>query len=809
MFRNYMMTALRNLLRYRQYTLINIFGLAVGLAACLLILLYVNFELSYDRWIPENERVMRFETRMYDRGGNFTYNSDRIPPVTALIFAEQFPEIELYSRFLNQSVAVALDGKAFEQRVTIADPDVFELMGIKLIEGDAATALSSPDSLVLQESDAKRLFGDSPALGQIVRIDGTFPMKITGVMPDWPVASDLRVGALAPFSGPIVDYQPWVRHEWGSFWGPTYVRLAEGTDPEVLAADVNEFARRVGPADRYQERIDKGIQPSYEFHLTRAIDAHLQGDISGGDGRASIVRLWAAGIVALLILSIAAVNVANLGTMLAIKRVREVAIRKALGASGRQLVVQLLAESVALTLVAMMIGIALAELMLPMFGQLMDRALTSDLIYTSPMLAGLLGGAVIVGCICGLYPALVAARFRPVDYLSGMKPTLGVWLRNSLVILQFAATIGLLVTCIVVFMQAQFARTLDKGFQSEQLVAISGISKPMILEREAALREALARVPGVEAVAASHDMPDENQYTNNSGIRTDTGVEKSLRRVAVSEELLPLMGAKLLAGRLFSKDRSADSGVEENALASASVILNEKAIKDLGFERPEDAIGHEIYSPGDVRSTIVGVIANLRTRSARSEPMATYYWVGPSEYRYIVLRVAPQNMPQTLAAIDRTWREFFPELPIDRQFADDAFTQFYDTDRRQGWLLLFSGGVMVVIAVMGLYALAALSTERRSREIGIRKVLGARTLNIVQLLLWQFSLPVLLANLIAWPIAWWSLSRWLEGFVDRIALSPVPFLIAGLGVLAIAWITIIGHTVRVARATPINALRYE
>jgi putative ABC transport system permease protein len=283
----------------------------------------------------------------------------------------------------------------------------------------------------------------------------------------------------------------------------------------------------------------------------------------------------------------------------------------------------------------------------------------------------------------------------------------------------------------------------------------------------------------------------------------------TLRRVAVSDELLPLMGAKLLAGRMFSKDHPSDGETKDGALASPALVINERASRELGFSDPQDAIGHEIYSPFDVRSTIVGVIQNLRTRSARAEPMATYYWIGPSEYRYVVLRISPEGMQDTLAAIDQTWREFFPELPIQRQFADDAFAGFYDTDRRQGWLLLFSGSVMVLIAVMGLYALAALSTERRSREIGIRKVLGARSLNIVQLLLWQFSVPVLLANLIAWPVAWWSLSRWLESFADHISISPVPFLLASLGVLAVAWITIIGHTLKVARSNPIHALRYE
>ncbi|TNE62430.1 MAG: FtsX-like permease family protein [Alphaproteobacteria bacterium] len=809
MLQNYLVTALRNILKYRLYSAINVLGLAVGLSACLLILVYVNFELSYDRWVPESDRVMRIETRLYDDEGNFSYNSDRIPPVTSPLFAEQFPEIELFSRFLNQQVALSVDGNAYIQRVTVADPDVFKLMGIKLLSGNADTALGDPDSLVLTESNARRLFGDSPALGQVVKVDGTFAMKVTGVMPDWPAASDLRVDAFVPFSGPIVDYQPWVRTTWDSFWGPTYVRLASGTDAGALAAELNDFARRIGPSDRYQDRIDRGVRPSYEFHFTRAVDAHLRGDGGGVNARVSTVQLWSAGIVAVLILSIAVVNVANLGTMLALKRVREVAIRKVLGASARQLVALLLAESMALTFIAMVIGVALAELLLPTFGRLMDRELTSGLIYAPATLLALLAGTVLIGGICGLYPALVAARFRPVDHLTGVKPALGAWFRNVLIVLQFAATIGLLATCLVVFMQARYARTIEKGFDTAQLVGISGLSRPMIMAREQTLREALAQIPGIEAVAASHDMPDQNQYTNTSGLRADTGAFKALRRIAVSEDLLPLMGAKLLAGRLFSKDHPADLVTEPEWFASAGVIINARAVRELGFDSAQDAIGHEVFSPGDVRSTIIGVIDNLHTRSARSEPMPAYYWVGPQEFRYIVFRVSPVDMPQTLAAVDRTWREFFPELPIQRQFADEAFATFYDTDRRQGWLLLFSAGMMVVIAVMGLYALAALSTERRSREIGIRKVLGARVVNIVRLLLWQFSVPVLVANLIAWPLAWYSLHGWLENFVDHISLTPMPFLMAGIAVLLVAWATIIGHALKVARANPIHALRYE
>jgi len=808
MFKNYMTTAIRNLLRYRQYTLINIFGLAVGLAACMMILLYVNFELSYDRWIPENDRVMRVEVYAYDRDGNFTNNDESIPPVTAPLFAEQIDGIEQFSRLLGDGVALSVDGQAFEQEISIADPGIFDLMGIALIEGDVATALNSPDAIVLSQSDARRIFGDQPALGRVVKIDGEHTLKVTGVMPDWPKASDMDVRALLPATTPVFDHMPWRLTSWGSFSGPTYLRLREGVNPDDVAKAMNELALRIGPANRYKDRVEKGMKPQYEFHLTYAVDAHLKSDARGGNGRSSVSALITAGVIAFLILAIAVINVANLGTMLAMKRVREIAIRKALGAEARHLTVQILVESVALTFLSMLIGVVLAEALLPIFSGIMNRPLTSGLIYEPSTLAILLLGTVFVGIVCGLYPALVAIRFRPVDYLSGIKPKLGSRFRNGLIVAQFAATIGLLITCLVVFMQAEFVKSKDAGFDSAQLLEISGISRPVVLQRQEAFRKELARLDGVEGVAASHGMPG-HDYNNWNGVHLANGVSKDMRRFAMSEELLPLLGVKPIAGRLFDKNRPSDSRTGIDQGASGAIILNDIAARELGFVNPEDAIGKDVSTWDDFHSTIIGVVENLRTRSARSEPSPTYYWIGPHEFRHVVVKVKRAGMADTLAAIDRVWREFFPDLPIRRQFVDDAFAEYYDTERRQGWLLLFSAGVMTVIAVMGLYGLAALATERRAKEIGIRKVLGARSRNIVKLLVWQFSLPVLVANLIAWPFAWYALSRWLEGFVDRIGLTPWPFLAAGMLVLGVAWATIIGHTLRVARGSPIKALRYE
>ncbi|MFC4349332.1 FtsX-like permease family protein [Kordiimonas lipolytica] len=807
MFKNYMTTAIRNLLRHKQYTLINIFGLAVGLAACMLILLYVNFELSYDRWIPENDRVVRLGTNFFNDAGEPNGQSEVVPPVTAPLFGEQLDEIELFTRFLHNDVAIAVDGRAFEQQITASDPGVFELMGIKLLAGDPATALSDPESLILSKSDAERIFGTTDILGRVVKVDGQHNMKITGVMPDWPAASDIQVKALAPMGSPMLSHMPWLQTEWGSFWGPTYARLKEGVTLDQLAASMNALARRIGPSRRFQEQIDKGLTPTYVFYAEPAVEAHLKG-ADFDPGRGSMATLISAGVVAFLILVIAAINVSNLGAMLALKRVREVAVRKALGAEGHHLMLQVLVESISLTLLSMLIGVVFAEVLLPTFSELMNRPLNSSLIYSPGIMAALVLGALFVGVLSGLYPALVAMRFRPVDYLNGIKPQLGNRFRNILIVLQFAATIALLATCLVVFLQARYAAHRDSGFDSAQLVEISGIERPVVLERQQAFRDALARIPGVEAVAASHGMPG-HDYNNQNGLTRSDGKMVVVRRFAVSEDLLPMLGVEPIAGRLFDKNRPADAITAPDRGASGAIIINDLALKELEFATAEEAIGQEVTTWGDFRSEIIGVVPNLRTRSAKAEASPTYYWIGPHEYRHIVLRVSRADMASTLDKVDQAWREFFPDLPVRRQFVDDAFAKYYDTERRQGWLLLFSASVMTVIAVMGLYGLAGLATERRAKEIGIRKVLGAKSRNIVKLLLWQFSLPVLLANVIAWPLAWWGLSRWLESFIDRIGLTPWPFLAAGLLVLGVAWATIIGHTLRVARGSPIKALRYE
>lgn len=805
MYGNYVKVAIRNLLKNRFYNIINVGGLAVGLASCVLIMLFVVHELSYDQWIPENDRVFRAESHTAFPGAPEN-DSESIPPVVAGLLAGQVDEIELSARLIGHNTAMSVQQNAFEQSVVITDPDVFDLFGVTLIEGDPRTALQSPDAIVLDETSARRMFGTTAIVGETIKVNGEHLFKVTGVMSDWSELSDLDVEALVPFSTPIIDNQPWLRENWGSFSGVTYVRSKPGVSLQELTDAYNAQARRVAPEWVYKLPEADGLKPMITFHFTKAVDAHLGSEQGASGERGSVQALWGAGIVAFLILAIAVMNMTNLGTMLALKRVREVAIRKSLGAEARQLVVQILVESIAVALIAMVVGIVLVEVFLPIFAGMMNRPLTTAPLYLPHVILPIFFFTILIGCVSGLYPAFVAARFRPVDHLNGIAPTVRIRFRNILMVVQFAATIGLLVTCFVVFAQTKYAEKRDPGFDSSQLVTLSGIDTPLVLEREQTLRDALARIPGVEAVTASHIAPGDG-YNNSDSGSFDGGPTVSLKRISVSEEFFPVMGIDAMVGRVFSPDRSSDRSTLDDRNTLVPVVINQTASRQLGADTPQEAVDRIIASTWQL--LVVGVIDDVKVGSARAEVRPSFFYIDPREFRHVIMRISRSEMPETLSEIDRVWRELYPDIPVQRAFLDEAFAEYYDAERRRGWLLLGSAIVMVVVATTGLFALSALTTERRAREIGIRKVLGAGTRNIINLLLWQFSKPVLVANVIAWPIAWMVLQGWLEAFVDHIALTPLPFIGAGLLVLFIAGATIIAQVAVLASANPIKALRYE
>jgi len=516
--------------------------------------------------------------------------------------------------------------------------------------------------------------------------------------------------------------------------------------------------------------------------------------------------------IAGLILLIACFNFMNLATARAMVRAREISLRKVMGARRGQLVVQFLGESVLTALVALFIALALVEMLLPAFDSFLDRPIAFNLMTDWPLTLSMVGVAIAAGLFGGLYPALVLSGFRPAATLgtsqSGMSGS-GI-LRTTLVVLQFAISIGLGIATIVVFAQLRYARTMDIGFDRHNLVVIDG-SGPLTESQRDALKQSLAAEPSIAGVAASRMVPFDGGKLISEARLPDGVQQFTVRNVNIDPDYLNVYGIKLLAGRNLSKARGEDifPPLDAKNNPNANILINAAAARQFGFT-PQTAVGKIItYGLQKAHCTIVGVVADTNYDGLQTPmpPMVHFYY--PKGLGLLSVRIRPGQTQGALAAIDRIWHRLVPTVTIQRRFEDARFDRFFRDDEKQGAIFGIFVGVAIFIACLGLFGLSAFTVERRTREIGVRKVFGARTRDIVRLLLWQFSIPVLIANVIAWPVAWFYLRHWLEGYAYRIALDPLYFLAGGLAALIIAWVTVITHAVMVARANPVHALRYE
>ena len=558
-----------------------------------------------------------------------------------------------------------------------------------------------------------------------------------------------------------------------------------------------------------------------DVHLGKAQGASM----TAGNDERSIATF---AIIALLILAMAVVNFTNLATARASQRAREVALRKVLGATRRQLIVQFVAESVLISAVAMLLALALVELLVKPFAAFLDADLSLSYLGWNGILLPAIALTVIVGIVSGLYPAFFLSRFQPAQVLKANRsaaetPGSGR-LRTALVIAQFAVSIGLIICTAVIYGQTVYARAVDPGYKRDHILQVEDLNRYQLLDRAQAIVEQMKRVPGVQAVGLT-DIGVATDNNNNTGIIVPgTNRQVTIGQYGVDEGFIDAMGLKLLAGRWFDRNRPMDDATfnfpiqKEQEIAYAkrgvNVVLNEYAVRKLGFKSPQEAVGKVVQSElfeqgtGMVNINIVGVVGDSRFRSVRTpiDPiMFSDQHKGPG---YMIIRY--RGDPATIeAAVERQWKQIVSDVPFQAKFSDDIMRELYKAEDSRAQIFAAFALLAVVIGCLGLFGLAAFTAERRTKEIGIRKVLGARTRDIVRLLVWQFSRPVMIANIIAWPVAWWLMRDWLNGFDQRIPLTPVPFLAAAAVALGIAVATVVGHAVKVARANPIHALRYE
>lgn len=831
MWRNYLTVGLRALAKNRTYAFINLFGLAIGLAACLLILLYVQYERSYDRWLPDSDRTYQLQVYYQSKTNGDKYDNQGAPYVTKAALLKDFPQIENATYFGGPRLTLLKDGQATEvEDGRLVDSAFLDTIALPMVQGDHK-ALSAPGTVALSETEATRLFGTTSVVGRTLTLlvaGKKADYRITGVFKDLPKNSHMamRMLARADFPSMFPEDDGYLT-SWGWTSGYVYVKLRPGVDVKTINSQMPAWEKRNIPDENFNgNRYNAGDERT--FKLVAAPDVHLgiasnTGMTPGND----VQTITTFAVIALLILAMACINFTNLATARASQRAREVALRKVLGATRRQLMTQFLGESVLLATIAMLLALAVVEIVLPWFGNFLDADLELHYFGQDGLILPMIALVLLVGAAGGLYPAFYLSRFQPARVLKANKSAADAEgsgrLRSALVVIQFAVSIGLIICTAVVYSQNVYARTVDPGYKRAGLLQLQGIGSKTLEPQADALTREIAKVPGVESAGRTMIGVVTGQTSTTSVVLPGRADPVDLGVYSVDAGFFPTMGIRTTAGRVFD-ERAADDmttprpedPAAERALVARGghVVLNAAGVKRLGFKSAQEAIGKTIrygvkeeYG-GIMDLTIIGVVADARFRTVKTAIEPTMFLLDKHNVNWLVARFHGDPRP-VREGIERVWRRHAPDVPFDAILADDVIAKAYERlDARAQMFGLFAV-LAVVIGCLGLFGLAAFTAERRTKEIGIRKVLGARTIDIARLLVWQFTRPVVLANIIAWPVAWWLMREFLNAYDARISLTPVPFIAASLLALAIAVLTIGAHAFRVARTNPVHALRYE
>ena len=835
MWRNYFTVGVRALVKNKTYAFINIAGLAIGLAACLLLLVYVRYETSYDAWLPGAENAYQLQILGSDPETGEDRSLQQTQFVAGAALAKDFPQVAAKVYVAPSRVVALKAGEpiALEDGLA-ADGPFFDVLPLPLLRGDPRTALAAPGNVVLSQDAAAKLFGTADPLGRtltLIENGRRVDHPVTGVMRDIPRNSHLRASLIRRFN-PAVDFAAFPEYvtSWGQISGWNYVRLKPGSTAGDIHRAMPQWERRNIPPPVQDGAPD--IREMGDWRLVNVRDVHLgavrQGGMTPSNDRRTIATFL---VIALLILGMAMVNFTNLTTARASQRAREVALRKVLGARRAQLVLQFVGESVLVAACAMLLALAAVELLLPLLSDYLEADLRLHYFGSGGMALPIAALTLVAGAAGGLYPAFYLSRARPGQILkanrSAAEPESVGLFRSVLVIAQFAVSIGLIACTAIVYAQTLYARTADPGFRREGILQISGIAREAIVPLQKPMMRRIAAVDGVASVARTGIAVDTPNDISREVYLPGRRQPANIGNYAVDESFFATMGIDLLAGRAFDERRPADRFESpylnadpelQRALVArgANVVVNAGAARLLGWRDPADAVGKTVRiaqfmdpAAGLVPATIVGVVADTRFRSMRRAIEPIVYRLATDTASHMVVRYDTSRPGEVVERIGRIWKQMVPDSPFEARFSEDIVGELYEAEQARSEIFAFFALLAMVIACLGLFGLAAFAAERRTREIGIRKVFGARVRDIVQLLAWQFTKPVILANLVAAPIAWWAMRDWLNQYDERIALTPGPFLFAGLLALGLALATIAGHAIRVARANPMHALRYE
>jgi putative ABC transport system permease protein len=805
MFANYLKIAFRNLVKSKTYALINILGLAVGMASCALILLYVQHELSYDRQHEKAERIYRVTREWFNADGTTSLHLGHVAPPAAPLLANDFPEVLHAVRLSGQGRALLRFGeKSFRERFFAADSEVFQVFTFPFLAGNPETALNEPNSIVISETAARKFFGKAEALGKILVLptgDGVdLDLEITGVMRDIPENSHFHFDVAGSMRGLEMFRGEEEFRDWGSNNYGTYLLFEEG-------CDVGRFVAEEIPA--FLERhLGEDATTWNMLHLQKLTDIHLHSRLdSEFEANGNITHVFVLSAIAFFVLLIACINFMNLSTARSSTRAREVGVRKAVGAGRFQLIQQFLGESVLLASIALLLAMVLVELVLPSFSRFVGVELDFAPTENAGAFLGFVAIGLFVGVVAGGYPAFFLSSFQPAAVLkAGQRTgTGGSLLRRGLVIFQFVVTIALFIGVGVVRGQLDYCRSKDLGIDAERIVVFPSAGE--MIEGYDFFRHRLMQHPAIVGVAASKRVPSAG-LLDNSGARVFDGedvrqLDFRVANVRVSHDFIDTYGIELAAGRNFSVEFPTD--------ATEAFVLNEAAVRKIGWPSAAAAVGKS-FGYGDRRGQIIGVVEDFHYESFHKPIAPIVMLVIPDSFNNISVKIQSESgaeMGAALGFLEEIWREYRPEEPFDYSFLDERYERLYRAERNLGQLFGIFALLAISIACLGLFGLATFMAERRTKEIGIRKTLGASMMSIVLLLSGDSTRWVLLANLAAWPMAYFAMDRWLENFAYRVDLDWAIFALAGGAALAIAWLTVSYQAVRAALSNPIEALRYE
>lgn len=805
---NYLKLALRNLKKNKSFSAINVLGLAIGIATCLLITLYVLDELSYDRQNIKAGRIYRVNADI-----NFGGTLQKLavaPDPLAFTMVNEYPQVENAVRFRNYGSSVVRKGEQNikEEKIISVDATLFDVFTLPMIAGNPKTALREPNTVVITEAIAEKYFGTTQAVGQVLRFDNQTDYKVTGVIENLPPNMHFDFDFFVSMAGSEESKQ----NNWVSFNFNTYLLLREGTRPETIVkkfeevADKYLFPQAVDLMGITRESFEKS--GSYlRFSLTPLTDIHLKSDkLSELGPNSDIQFVYTFSAVALLILVIACVNFMNLSTARSANRAKEVGVRKVLGTPRSHLVNQFLTESVVMSVIAFVLGYAIAFLMLPYFNNLAAKELTLSITAHPVLLPLLLGCSIVVGLLAGSYPAFYLSSFQPIKVLKGRLGSgfRSSYFRSTMVVFQFSISIALIIGTIVIYRQLNFIRNKKLGFNKEQVLVVRDTY--VLGEQVAVFKNEALRLPHMVSATVSSYLPvpsarSEDMFFPEGVIDPKKSI--SMQNWNVDVDYLRTMGMEIVRGRSFSKDLLTDSN---------TVIINEAAAQVMGLQDPIGKKVGNLQNVNDRNSmryyTIIGVVKNFNYESLRQNIEALCMKLGQSTGS-ISFRMQTGDVMGVVENMERLWKEMAPGQAFSYSFLDEDFNAVYRTEQRMGTIFISFAVLAIFIACLGLFGLATYAAEQRTREIGIRKVLGASAGSIAGMLSRDFLKLVLIAALIVFPVAWWAVHQWLEDFAFRITISWWIFVFAAAVALLIALLTVSFQAIRAAIANPVNSLRTE